>query len=67
MLAANVVVNACLDANFTKDSGARNCKKRYYYYSADIPAYNEVGLPYMSLAPKKGIFNLSPRKRSRYA
>ena len=67
MLAANVVVNARLDANFAKDSGARNCKKRYYYYSADIPAYNKVSLPYMLLAPKKGIFNLSPCKRSCYA
>jgi hypothetical protein len=67
MLAANVIVNACLDANFAKDSGARNCKKRYYYYSADIPAYDKVSLLYMSLTPKKGIFNLSPCKRSRYA
>jgi hypothetical protein len=67
MLAANIIVDARLDANFAKDSGARNCKKRYYYYSADIPAYDEVSPPYLSLLPKKGIFNLLPRKRSYYA
>jgi hypothetical protein len=67
MLATNIIVDARLDANFAKDSGARNREKRHYYYGADIPAYDEVGSPYMSLSPKKGIFNLSPRKRSRYA
>ena len=64
MLAANIIVDARLDANFAKDSGARNCKKRYYYYSADIPAYNKVSPPYISLSPKKGIFNLPLYKRS---
>jgi hypothetical protein len=67
MLAANVIVDARLDANFAKDSAARNREKRYYYYSANIPAYDKVSLPYISLSPKKGIFNLSPCKRSCYA
>jgi hypothetical protein len=67
MLVANVIINARLDANFAKGSGAKNCKKRYYYYSANISAYNEVNPPYLSLSPKKGIFNLLPRKRSRLA
>jgi hypothetical protein len=66
MLAANLIVDTCLDANFIKDSSARNCKKRYYYYSANISAYDEVGPLYLSLSPKNGIFNLLPRKRSRY-
>jgi hypothetical protein len=67
MLAANVIVDTCLDANFAKDSSARNCKKRYYYYSANILAYNKIRLLYLLLLPKKSIFNLLPRKRSRYA
>ena len=67
MLAANVVVDARLDANFAKDGGARNREKRHYYYGADIPARDEVGPPYLSLSPLKGIINFSPRKRSRYA
>jgi hypothetical protein len=67
MLAANIVVNARLDTNFAKDGGARNREKRHYYYGADIPAHDEVGPPYMSLTPKNVIFDLSPRKRGRYA
>jgi hypothetical protein len=67
MLAANVIVDARLDANFAKDGGARNREKRHYYYGADIPAHDEVGPPYLSLTPKKGIFDVSPRKRGRYA
>ena len=67
MLAANVIVDARLDANFAKDGAARNREKRHYYYGADIPAHDEVGPPYMSLSPKKGIFDLSPRKRGRHA
>jgi hypothetical protein len=66
MLATNIIVDTYLDTNLAKDSGARNCKKRYYYYSADILAYNEVSSPYISLSPKKSIFNLSHRKRSYY-
>ena len=38
MLVANIIVDTCLDANFAKDTSARNYKKRYYYYSANIPA-----------------------------
>ena len=64
MLVANIIVNARLDANFAKDSGIRNYKKRYYYYSANIPTYNKVSLLYMLLSPKKGIFNLLLYKRS---
>jgi hypothetical protein len=67
MLAANIVVDAYLDANFAKDSSARNYKKRHYYYSTNIPTYNKVSLLYMLLLPKKGIFKLSPYKRSCYA
>jgi hypothetical protein len=66
MLATNIIVNARLDANFAKDSSARNRKKRYYYYSANIPAHDKVSPPYLSLTPKKGIFNVSPCKRSCY-
>jgi hypothetical protein len=66
MLATNIIIDTYLDANFAKNSGARNCKKRYYYYSGNIPAYNKVSSPYMSLLPKKGIFNLLPYKRSYY-
>jgi hypothetical protein len=29
MLAANIIIDARLDANFAKGSGAKNCKKRY--------------------------------------
>jgi hypothetical protein len=66
MLATNIIVDTCLDTNFAKDSSARNCKKRYYYYNANIPAYNKISLLYLLLLPKKGIFNLLPRKRSCY-
>jgi hypothetical protein len=66
MLATNVIIDAYLDANFAKSSSLRNCKKRYYYYSANIPTYNKVSLLYILLLPKKGIFNLLPCKRSYY-
>jgi hypothetical protein len=67
MLATNVIVDARLDANFAKDSGARNREKRHYYYSADIPARDEVSPLYIALSLIKGINNFSPRKRGRPA